>query len=193
MSKLLSRKLAVTLGSIVTIIMGIDDHVKAAIVGLVAVAYVIGQALVDKETEKVVGAIEEGIKIGREKAAATSERVKIVPPGMLALCLVLGLSVVGCGGGVKSVVWPTIAKCTPAPADVMTDVLAALKNDGGGSLSERALKLLEDLARKHGAAAIVCAANDIADRLAADGDPEGARVANKAREFVKRTETRVEE
>lgn len=100
---------------------------------------------------------------------------------------------VSCGGSAKDVVWPTVAKCLPAPTDVMNDVFAALKNDAGGSLSDRALKLLEGLARKHGAAAVVCAANDIADRLAADGDPESTRVSNKAKEFVAKTETRVEE
>lgn len=106
----------------------------------------------------------------------------------LALCLPL----IACQP-LKDVVWPTVTKCAPAPADVMADVFTALKNDTGGPLSVRALKILEDLARKHGAAAIVCAANDVADRLSANGDAESARVSNKARAFLEHVETKVEE
>jgi hypothetical protein len=109
MSKLLSRKLAVTLGSIVTIVMGIDDHWKAAIVGFVAAAYVIAQALVDKEAEKVTNAIVEGIELGKKEASkpdAGKVQARLVPPGTLppgsaamialfVLCLAL---LVACSG-----------------------------------------------------------------------------------------------
>ncbi len=67
MNKLLSRKLGVTLATIVTVVLQIDDPIRAAVAGAVAIAYVIAQGLVDRAgVEKVAGAVEEGLKEARE-------------------------------------------------------------------------------------------------------------------------------
>ncbi len=67
MNKLFSRKLGVTLATIVTVVLQIDDPIRAAVAGAVAIAYVIAQGLVDKASvEKVAGAVEEGLKEARE-------------------------------------------------------------------------------------------------------------------------------
>ncbi len=67
MNKLFSRKLGVTLATIVTVVLQIDDPIRAAVAGAVAIAYVIAQGLVDRASvEKVASAVEEGLKEARE-------------------------------------------------------------------------------------------------------------------------------
>ncbi len=67
MAKLLSRKLGVTVATILTVVLQIEDPTRAGIVGAVAIAYVISQALVDKsDVERITKAVEEGINEGRE-------------------------------------------------------------------------------------------------------------------------------
>jgi hypothetical protein len=67
MGKLFSRKLGVTIATIVAVVLEIDDPVRAGVAGAVAIAYVIAQALVDKtEVERVVNAAEEGADKARE-------------------------------------------------------------------------------------------------------------------------------
>ena len=67
MGKLVSRKLGVTIATIVAVVLEIDDPVRAGVAGAVAIAYVIAQALVDNtEVERVVKAAEEGADKARE-------------------------------------------------------------------------------------------------------------------------------
>jgi len=67
MGKLFSRKLGVTLATIFTVVLQIDEPVRAGVVGAVAIAYVIAQALVDKAgVERVTKAVEEGIAEARD-------------------------------------------------------------------------------------------------------------------------------
>ena len=67
MGKLVSRKLGVTVATIVAVVLEIDDPVRAGVAGAVAIAYVIAQAFVDKtEVERVVKAAEEGADKARE-------------------------------------------------------------------------------------------------------------------------------
>jgi hypothetical protein len=71
MNKLLSRKLGVTLATIVGVVFQIDDPAKAGVAGAVAIVYVIAQALVDKATvERVANAAEAGLAEARN---ATTE------------------------------------------------------------------------------------------------------------------------
>ncbi|MFO7180899.1 MAG: hypothetical protein DIU78_019520 [Pseudomonadota bacterium] len=67
MSKLISRKLGVTIATILAVVLEIGDPVRAGVAGAVAIVYVIAQALVDKtEVERVVNAAEEGVDKARE-------------------------------------------------------------------------------------------------------------------------------
>ncbi len=67
MGKLISRKLGVTVATILAVVLEIEDPVRAGVAGAVAIAYVIAQALVDKsEVERVVNAAEEGVDKARE-------------------------------------------------------------------------------------------------------------------------------
>jgi len=67
MNKLFSRKLGVTLATIITVVLQIDDPVRAAVAGAVAIAYVIAQGLVDRASvERVASAVEEGLTDARE-------------------------------------------------------------------------------------------------------------------------------
>lgn len=69
MNKLLSRKLGVTVATILTVVLQIDDPVRAGVAGAVAIAYVLGQAFVDKASvERIAAATEEGIEKAREVA-----------------------------------------------------------------------------------------------------------------------------
>jgi hypothetical protein len=66
MNKLLSRKLAVTVATILTVVLQIDDPVRAGVAGAVAIAYVLAQAFVDRPSvERVAAAAEEGLKDAR--------------------------------------------------------------------------------------------------------------------------------
>ncbi len=67
MKKLLSRKLGVTLATIVTVVLQIDDPVRAMVAGAIAIAYVVAQGLVDRSgVEKVAAAVEEGLDEARK-------------------------------------------------------------------------------------------------------------------------------
>ena len=67
MGKLISRKLGVTIATILAVVLEIEDPVRAGVAGAVAIAYVIAQALIDKtEVERVVNAAEEGVDKARE-------------------------------------------------------------------------------------------------------------------------------
>ena len=67
MNKLLSRKLGVTVATILTVVLQIDDPVRAGVAGAVAIAYVLAQAFVDRASvERVADADEEGVKQARE-------------------------------------------------------------------------------------------------------------------------------
>jgi hypothetical protein len=67
MNKLLSRKLGVTVATILTVVLQIDDPVRAGVAGAVAIAYVLAQAFVDRASvERVAGAAEEGVQKARE-------------------------------------------------------------------------------------------------------------------------------
>ena len=70
MSKLLSRKLGVTIATILGVVLQVDDPVRAGVAGAVAIAYVLAQALVDKaEVERVASAAEEGLATARAQPA----------------------------------------------------------------------------------------------------------------------------
>lgn len=67
MNKLLSRKLGVTVATILTVVLQIDDPVRAGVAGAVAIAYVLAQAFVDRASvERVADAAEQGVKQARE-------------------------------------------------------------------------------------------------------------------------------
>lgn len=67
MNKLLSRKLAVTIATILTVVLQIDDPVRAGVAGAIAIAYVIAQGLVDRASvEQVAKAVEEGLDEARK-------------------------------------------------------------------------------------------------------------------------------
>jgi len=71
MNKLLSRKLGVTLATILGVVFQIDDPARAGVAGAVAIVYVIAQALVDKAAvERVASAVETGLV---EARSATTE------------------------------------------------------------------------------------------------------------------------
>jgi hypothetical protein len=68
MNKFLSRKLAVTLTTIVGVVLQVDDPVRAGVAGAVAIAYVIAQAMLDKASvERVTTAVETGIAEARRE------------------------------------------------------------------------------------------------------------------------------
>ncbi len=70
LTKLLSRKLAVTVGTIVTVCLQIQDPVQAGVAGAIAVAYVIAQGLVDRASaERVASAVERGLDEARSTSA----------------------------------------------------------------------------------------------------------------------------
>lgn len=67
LTKLFSRKLAVTVATILTVVLQIDDPVQAGVAGAVAIAYVIAQGLVDRASvEQVANAVEEGLDEARK-------------------------------------------------------------------------------------------------------------------------------
>lgn len=67
MHKLFSRKLGVTLATIITVVLQIDDPVRAAVAGAVAIAYVLAEGLIDRaKVEQVAAAVEEGIDQARK-------------------------------------------------------------------------------------------------------------------------------
>ena len=67
MNKLLSRKLAVTIATILTVVLQIDDPVRVGVAGAIAIAYVIAQGLVDRASvEQVANAVEEGLDEARK-------------------------------------------------------------------------------------------------------------------------------
>lgn len=67
MNKLLSRKLGVTVATILTVVLQIDDPVRAGVVGAIAIAYVVAQGLVDrKQVDQVANAVEEGLDEARK-------------------------------------------------------------------------------------------------------------------------------
>jgi hypothetical protein len=69
--RLTSRKLGVSVATVVAIVVEIEDPVRAAIVAVVAIAYVLGQAFVDGRAVQVADAVTDGIAAG--KAAAKAE------------------------------------------------------------------------------------------------------------------------
>ena len=67
MNKLLSRKLGVTVATILTVVLQIDDPVRAAVAGAIAIAYVVAQGLVDRASvDRVADAVEEGLDEARK-------------------------------------------------------------------------------------------------------------------------------
>jgi hypothetical protein len=67
MNKLFSRKLGVTVATILTVVLQIDDPTRAAVAGAIAIAYVVAQGLVDRASvEKVAAAAEEGLEEARK-------------------------------------------------------------------------------------------------------------------------------
>lgn len=67
MNKLLSRKLGVTIATIFTVVLQMDDPVRAGVAGAVAIAYVIAQAFVDRaQVERVASAAEDGLEKARD-------------------------------------------------------------------------------------------------------------------------------
>ena len=70
MNKLLSRKLGVTVATILTVVLQIDDPVRAGVAGAVAIAYVIAQGLVDKsQVERVAQAVDAGLDTARTNSS----------------------------------------------------------------------------------------------------------------------------
>lgn len=73
MSKLLSRKFGVTVATILTIVLQMEDPVRAGVAGAVAIAYVIAEALIDRASvERIATAAEEGAIKAREVLDSTS-------------------------------------------------------------------------------------------------------------------------
>lgn len=73
MSKLLSRKFGVTVATILTIVLQMEDPVRAGVAGAVAIAYVIAEALIDRASvERIATAAEEGVIKAREVLDSTS-------------------------------------------------------------------------------------------------------------------------
>lgn len=71
MAKLFSRKLGVTLATLLGVIFQIQDPVVALVAGAVSIAYVFAQARIDKaEIERVAQAAERGLSEARK---ATTE------------------------------------------------------------------------------------------------------------------------
>lgn len=93
---------------------------------------------------------------------------------------------------VKDVVFPVIAKCSPVPREILDETLKILKDDPGGTLTDRGLNLLEQLAKKYGPNAIACAVSHFAGLLSAPGDLEGNRVQSKAIDFQEKLRVRAE-
>ena len=67
LTKLFSRKLAVTVATILTVVLQIEDPMRAGVAGAIAIAYVIAQGLVDRASvEQVASAVEEGLEEARK-------------------------------------------------------------------------------------------------------------------------------
>lgn len=67
MSKLLSRKFGVTVATILTVVLQIEDPIRAGVAAAVAIAYVIGEALIDRASlERVATAAEQGLSTARD-------------------------------------------------------------------------------------------------------------------------------
>jgi hypothetical protein len=128
----------------------------------------------------------------RRSGTGKGERISLRPPPPSALAIV-GLILcalplfTGCAS-VKDVVWPTVAKCAPAPKQIVSDVIDVLRKDPGGSLTERGMNLLEELARKHGESVIACTIADVADRMSGSDDPDELRMRGKAKDFFETTQ-----
>lgn len=74
MSKLFSRKFGVTVATILTIVLQMEDPIRAGVAGAVAIAYVIAEGLIDRAAvERVATAAEEGISKAREVLDSTSQ------------------------------------------------------------------------------------------------------------------------
>lgn len=73
MNKLFSRKLGVTLATLLGVIFQIQDPITAAIAGAVSIAYVLAQARIDKaEVDRVAKAAELGLAEARKATDAQS-------------------------------------------------------------------------------------------------------------------------
>lgn len=92
----------------------------------------------------------------------------------------------------REVVWPTVVRCSSPPDEIVSDVMVILTQDGGGSLTDRAVEALEQLAATHGASLVTCAVNELANRLVG-ADGEQAAVAAKAEQWLELKGMRVEE
>lgn len=91
----------------------------------------------------------------------------------------------------RDAVWPTVVRCSSPPEEIVSDVMAVLMQDGGGSLTDRAVEALEQLAATHGASLVTCAVNELANRLVG-ASGEQAAVAAKANQFLELKGARVE-
>lgn len=122
------------------------------------------------------------------------------PAAFVLIVLALG-GAPACTSGFS---WPKMVQsCAPSPAGLVEDITDALFRDGTGSLSERAVEILTDLGRRHGAAAVLCAVNaligELEPALASDAvaasEPLSATVRAaraRAEEFLKTTGAKVE-
>lgn len=67
MSKLLSRKFGLSAATILTVVLQMEDPIRAGVAGAVAIAYVIAEALVDRASvERVAIAVEDGVDKARQ-------------------------------------------------------------------------------------------------------------------------------
>jgi hypothetical protein len=98
----------------------------------------------------------------------------------------------------EGVEWPRLARCAPAPSELVDRVAEVLQADGAGTLSDRAVSALEQLAREHGPSLVACAVTELVDEWSsqarsADNDV-GRRAAIRGAAFLQRvgTQTRQE-
>lgn len=74
MQKLFSRKLGITLATLLGVVFQIQDPVTALVAGAVSIAYVLAQARIDKaEVERVAKAAELGLSEARKASDGSTE------------------------------------------------------------------------------------------------------------------------
>jgi len=129
--------------------------------------------------------------IDDDDVAFSGLRSRLLMPALLLVATAFTFTLSACTQA--GAIWPAAAKCLPDLEPVVADVRGVFERDDGAELSGKAVTALEELAKKYGPDAIVCAANELARGLfGAGAAPTQAKVQFKARQFVSSTGTRVE-
>lgn len=118
--------------------------------------------------------------------------------GVTLLMLVFALTFTGAQAcqPTKEALWPSVARCGgDVPSVVVDSVSRILFSDGGDTLSERAMRELEGLAKERGGDLVACVVSDLVEQWTGKfgASEEHAAATKRGQEVLAKIGTRFEE